>query len=261
MPALTRAAYLRELHGWIDGAVDFMEKAYDRTSPGEKEDRAWIRTHLAHLELSRGNLDKAEAHLKLAMELFPDYHYALAELGKLRLAQERVDEAVSAFEKRYEMAPHPENLLDVARALDRAGRKSEAQAAYAQFETAARAEMNNGDNCNRDLADYYVDVADKPEQALQVTAAEMARRQDIFTRATHAWALHAAGRSAEAWKEMETAIAVGVRDSKMLYRAGIIARAVGNEAAAERLFRESLGANPTSPVAADTRRALDEKKS
>ncbi|MBI1357248.1 MAG: tetratricopeptide repeat protein [Acidobacteria bacterium] len=260
VPALTRAAYLRELHGWIDGATDFMQKAYERTSPGEKEDRAWIQTHLAHLELSRGNLDKAEAHLKLAMELFPDYHYALAELGKLRLAQDRVEEAVSAFEKRYEMAPHPENLLDVARALDRAGRKREAEVAYAKFEKAARAEMNNGDNCNRDLADYYVDFAEKPEQALQVTAAEMTRRQDIFTRATHAWALHASGRSAEAWKQMETAIAVGVRDSKMLYRAGIIARAVGNEPAAERLFRESLEANPTSPVAAETRRALHHKK-
>jgi tetratricopeptide (TPR) repeat protein len=49
IPALTRAAYLRELFGDIDGAIELMSKAYDRTPPLEYEDRAWTLTQLAHL--------------------------------------------------------------------------------------------------------------------------------------------------------------------------------------------------------------------
>jgi tetratricopeptide (TPR) repeat protein len=40
--ALTRAAYLRELFGDIDGSVELMEMAYQQTPPTELEDRAWI---------------------------------------------------------------------------------------------------------------------------------------------------------------------------------------------------------------------------
>ncbi len=42
--------------------------------------------------------------------------------------------------------------------------------------------MDNWDNCNRDLVDYYADIADKPQEALEDRQAEMERRQDLFTR-------------------------------------------------------------------------------
>lgn len=225
VPALTRAAYLRELHGWTEGAVDFMTKAYDRTRPSELEDRAWIQTQLAHLEQLRGNLDAADQHASQALELFPDYHYALAELGRIRLAQGRTEEAADAFRRRYEVAPHPENLFELGRALDKMGRRDEAQQAYAEFEKSGRAEMDNWDNCNRDLIDYYADVADKPEQALKIAEAEIGRRQDLFTRAAYAWALYKAGRQTEAHDQMQQALATGFEEPKLLERAKAIADA------------------------------------
>ena len=225
VPALTRAAYLRELHGWTDGAIEWMQKAYDRTRPNEREDLAWIQTQLAHLELLRGRLDAADEHVQTALSLFPDYHYALAELGRIRLAQDRVEEAAEAFRQRYETAPHPENLLDVARALDQLGRRDEAAQAYAEFEKAGRAEMHEWDNCNRDLVDYYADIADRPEEALKIAEIEMKRRQDLFTRASYAWALHKVGRSAEAQQQMEQALATGFKDAQLQERAAAIVAA------------------------------------
>ena len=53
MPGLTRAAYLRELFGDIDGSLDLMDMAYQSTPPGEVEDGAWIVTQMAHLNLAR----------------------------------------------------------------------------------------------------------------------------------------------------------------------------------------------------------------
>src|ERR1700751_4021732 len=54
IPGLTRAAYLRELFGDIDGAVDLMNMALQSTPPNEAEDAAWILTQMAHLDLAVG---------------------------------------------------------------------------------------------------------------------------------------------------------------------------------------------------------------
>jgi tetratricopeptide (TPR) repeat protein len=110
VPALTRAAYLRELFGDTEGAIDFMQDAYQRTPYAETEDRAWTLTQLAHLHLTTGRLQSAERLLQSALSLYPDYHYALANLGKLRMMQRQSTEAVQAFRDLYRVAPHPENL-------------------------------------------------------------------------------------------------------------------------------------------------------
>ena len=258
VPALTRAAYLRELHGYLDGAVDFMQMAYDRTPQHETEDRAWIQTQIAHLELERGRLDRGERAVALALELFPGYHYALAELGKLRLAQGRPAEAVEAFQQRYDAAPHPENLLGIAKAHRAAGNSEKADRLFAQFEQAGRAEMENVDNCNRDLVFYYADIANRPDEALRIAEIELGRRNDIHTRHAHAWALFRAGQVEQAAAAMEAALSTGMRNAELFYHAARIAEAAGERDRAAKLLRDSLELNPASPVAADVRRALDE---
>src|SRR5215468_7788607 len=89
IPAFTRAAYLRELFGDIDGAIDLMSKAYERTPVTEIEDRAWTLTQLAHLEFIAGRNDIAEQILQQALTLFPNYHYALANLARVRSLQNK----------------------------------------------------------------------------------------------------------------------------------------------------------------------------
>ena len=53
---------------------------------------------MAQLRLGSGDLDRAEKLLNRALDLFPDYNYALANLGKVRMGQERFAEAVELFE-------------------------------------------------------------------------------------------------------------------------------------------------------------------
>jgi len=255
VPVLTRAAYLRELIGDVAGALEFMGDAFERTSPDEVEDRAWIMTQIAHLYLSTGRVQEAETAAGRALDLFPDYHYALAQMAGVRAAQGRHDEAVTLLRQRYAQAPHPENLYDVGRALARAGRPAEARGAFAEFETKARAEMAGADNCNRELSAYYVDEAHRPAEGLRVAERELARRRDVFTLGAHAWALHAVGRTAEARRQIEAALAVGIKDARLLYHAGVIAARAGDRTAAVRYLDESLHANASSDVAAQARRA------
>ena len=58
LPAITRAAYLRELFGDTDGSLELMNMALQSTPPAQAEDGAWILTQMAHLKLGAGNLDR-----------------------------------------------------------------------------------------------------------------------------------------------------------------------------------------------------------
>jgi tetratricopeptide (TPR) repeat protein len=242
-PGLTRAAYLRELYGDIEGSLELMNMAYQSTPPNEVEDRAWIVTQMAHLNLAIGKIDEAEKLSQQALVMFPGYHYALANLAKVRIQQKRYGEAAELLKQRFDGIPHAENLFDLAQALQLVGKTDEANRAFAEFEQKSLLETNRGDNSNHELIFYYADYANQPERALEVAKREIARRHDVFTLDSYAWALYANGQYAEARKQVETALAVGVRDVKMFRHAGEIALKSGDKAAAQHYLRESAELN------------------
>jgi tetratricopeptide (TPR) repeat protein len=216
---LTRGAYLRELFGDLEGALEFMTQAYDRTPPNETEERAWLLTHIAHLRRLGGEFTLAAAVVTQALELYPDYHYALAELARIRTAQDRYEDAVQLFRKRYAVAAHPENLFDLAQALHRAGKRREARELFHRFEKEALAESTGADNANRELIRYYVDYAKKPKAAWRIAEQEFSRRQDVQTLDLYAWALFATGQKEDARRQLKRALAVGARDPELLKHA------------------------------------------
>jgi len=256
VPGLTRAAYLRELFGDIDGSIELMNSAYQQTQPAETEDRAWILTQIAHLHILTGKLDEAEKLLQQALTLFPGYHYALGNLAQVRIAKRQYSKAVELLRQRYDAAPHVENLYALAEALERSGKRSDARAAYREFEQRASKEIAWDDNANRELIFYYADHARKPERALRIARLEAGRRRDVHTLDAYAWALYASRRFAEARRQIESALAVGVRDAKVFYHAGAIALKSGDRLAAARYFKQSLDLNPSSESAGTARKAL-----
>ena len=221
---LTRAAYQRELHGNLAGAIELIQMAYSSTPYGEAEDRAWLLTQIAHLNLLLRDLSQAERYATSALSLFPDYHYALGALAQARIAQNRYDDAVSLLRKRYAAAPHAENLYALAEALELAGQADESKKAFAEFERKSIAETDLADNSNHELIAYYVDHAHQPEKALEVAKRELARRKDVFTLDGYAWALAANGEYEAANEEVQKALTVGVKEPKILAHAGEIAR-------------------------------------
>ena len=243
IPGLTRAAYLRELYGDIEGSLELMNMAYQSTPPGEVEDGAWIVTQMAHLNLEIGKIGEAERLSQQALAVFPGYHYALGNLAKVRIQQKRYDEAVELLTQRYRAAPHAENLYDLAQALQLAGKTADANKAFAEFEQKSLLETNRGDNSNHELIFYYADHAKQPERAQDVAQREIARRHDVFTLDSYAWALYENGQYGEARKQIEIALAVGIRDAKIFRHAGEIALKSGDRAAAEHYLRKSADLN------------------
>ena len=242
-PGITRAAYLRELFGDVDGALELMNMALQSTGPAEAEDAAWILTQMAHLDLSVGRLADAETNLQQALAGFPGYHYALGNLAKVRIAQKRYDEAVQLLNQRYLAAPHAENLYDLAEALQSAGRADEARKAFAEFEQKSLLETDRGDNSNRELIFYYADYAHRPLQALEVARKEFSRRHDVYTLDAYAWALHVNEEDQEARKQIEKALKVGIRDARIIRHAGEIALAIGDRAQAQKYLQQAADLN------------------
>ena len=239
LPGITRAAYLREIFGDVDGALELMNMALQSTAPSEVEDAAWILTQMAHLQLSVGKTADAEKNLQHALVLFPGYHYALGNLAKVRIQQKRYDDAVQLLQQRYQAAPHAENLYDLAEALQLAGRSEEAKKAFAEFEQKSLLETTRGDNSNRELIFYYADYAHDPLKALEVAKREFSRRHDVYTLDSYAWALHVNGQDHEARRQIEAALAVGIRDARLLRHAGEIALKEGDRTAAENYLKQA----------------------
>jgi len=250
LPAMTRAAYLRELFGDVDGALELMNMALQSTAPSEVEDAAWILSQMAHLELAIGNAMEAEKNVQQALTLFPGYHYALGNLAKVRIQQKRYDEAVQLLQQRYQAASHAENLFDLAEALQLAGRSEDAKKAFAEFEKRSIVEANRADNSNRELVFYYADYSHEPLKALEVAKREFAWRHDVFTRDSYAWALHVNAQDHEARQQIEEALAVGVRDAKLIRHAGEIALAEGDQAAAEKYLQQAADLHTAESVQA-----------
>jgi len=222
VPGLTRAAYLRELHGQLPGAIELMQMAYDSTPYQEMEDRAWLLTQIAHIHYVSRDLKQAETYANGALGLFPNYHYALAVLAQVRVAQNRYDDAIELLRTRYAEAPHAENLYSLAEVLAQAGHIEEAARDFAEFERQSLQESNIGDNSNHELMWYYSDFANAPEKALKIAEQELARRHDVYTLDGYAWALAGTGDYVRAEAEIQKALAVGVKDPKILHHASVI---------------------------------------
>ena len=239
VPALTHASHLREIFGDLDGAYELMDLAYQSTAPTDTEQRAWILAQMGHLRLAAGNPDAPEKLLEQALGVLSNYPAALGELAKVRVAQERYQDAIALLRQLYESVPRLGNLYELAEALLSAGRDAEAKKAFAEFETKALAESDKKDNSNRELIFYYADRAQQPAKALELAQQEFGWRHDVYTLDAYAWALHVNGQDAEARKQVESALAVGVRDAKLFLHAGAISLTLGDVPAAERYLRQS----------------------
>jgi tetratricopeptide (TPR) repeat protein len=243
LPALTHAARLRELFGDIDGSYELLQMAYESTAPTEAEERAWLLTQMGHLRLAAGNTDAAEKLCQQALATFPNYPFAMGALGEVRIQQTRYEEAVVLFRQRYRFTSRTEHLFDLARALRLAGHEGEAKKAFAEFETKSLLASSHQDNSNRELIFYYADCVNQPAKALQVAEQEYSWRKDVYTLDAFAWALHANGQEVEARRQIEAALAVGLRDAKFLLHAGEIALAFGDRDGARNYLRQASELN------------------
>jgi tetratricopeptide (TPR) repeat protein len=99
IPVLLIGAKLRTLYGDTHGAIDFLNLAYSETSPTEVEELAWIANQIASIQIESGQNDAAAQTLEQAAQIFPHYPYTIENLARVRMGQNRANDALQLWKQ------------------------------------------------------------------------------------------------------------------------------------------------------------------
>jgi len=243
----TRLARVDWLHGRMTAARDRYARALalalDEAVPS-REVVAWCRWQLGEVAFARGDYETAERHYRESLTTYPDYYRALAALGRVRAAQGDLAGGIEQYEKVVRRLPDPAFVAALGDLYKLAGKEKEAAAQYALVEQIARLSALNGALYNRQLALFYADHDLKAQEAYALAAKEYEVRRDIYGADALAWTALKAGKLEAAQKAIKEALRLQTEDARLLYHAGMIARAAGDQNGARDYLKRALALSP-----------------
>ena len=242
----SRLARLSWLQGHIDDAHKQMQQAVDgAASMGlTGESAAWYQYQLAELYFNTGQFEAAAQNYQAALGSFDNYYLALAGLGKVSAAQGKYDQAISCYERAVAIIPQPDFLAALGDLYQFTGQPTNAKREYDTVEYIGKLAEINKQIYNRQLANFYSDHDIHLTEALHLALSELQSRKDIFGYDAAAWAQYKNGNYKEAQALMNQAMALGTRDTRLYYHAGMIALELHNEAQAREYLEQALAINP-----------------
>ncbi|GAB3511673.1 hypothetical protein GCM10027575_25830 [Phytohabitans suffuscus] len=254
LSAYARASYDLELRGRVAEATDLMRRALDAAvSPA---DIGFCRVQLGDLAWHAGDLDGATRQYEAGLAADPG-SVALRR-GKARAdwAAGRRAAALDGYLDVTRRAPIPSYVLEYAELLRAAGRTAEADAQL-DLAVAGHRLFTAAGGVDGLTGTALALAAGDPATALEEARAEWARRTHADVADNLAWALHHAGRDAEALRYARTAVGSGARSALYAYHLGVIELSLGRTGAAEADLATALRLNPHfSPTDAPLARTL-----
>jgi tetratricopeptide (TPR) repeat protein len=257
IPGLLIGAKLRTLYGDSRGAIELLNLAYSETSPTEVEELAWIANRISSIQIESGQIDAAAQTLERAEQLFPHYPYAMENLARVRMGQNRTNDALQLLMQATSIDNDPHVLYELARAQGAVGQSKEARATYSEFEKLASDPGRATDQGRLDLILMCAASPATAPDALKLARREIAVRQDVWTLDAYAWALYANADFEDAEAAAQKALAVGIQSAQIFDHAGHIAQKLNHSVDASKYFKLSIESNPSSEYAADALKFAD----
>ncbi len=217
LAALSRLSYVQQLNGQTAAAVLTMQQAREagESSPAAA---ATVSTFLGDLRLGQGDLDRADAAYRSALDRSPGL--VLAELGRAHVLelQGRRPDAIDALERLTGRMPLPAalTLLGELQSLD--GRAADADLTFDVVRAAYGSVVSAGGVVDLEQAVFEADHGD-PARAVELATAAHDARQTIYTADALSWALTRAGRPAEAVPFADEALRLGTEDATLRFHA------------------------------------------
>jgi tetratricopeptide (TPR) repeat protein len=240
----SRLAFLR---GDIRSAEQFAERAADEARAEGAFGPALAQYHvvLSTLAFERGAYDRAVTEATIALGVADGWHVALTALGRARAAQGRMTEAIDAYRSAIAAVPEPATVAALGDLLAVTGDDAAAQEQYDTVDVIGRLSGVH----DRAVALHHADRG-------RVTGTPVLDRGDVYGHDALAWSLLAAGEPARARVESDRARALGTRDARLLYHAGMISVALGDDERAVDELRAALELSPAfDPLHAPKARA------
>jgi tetratricopeptide (TPR) repeat protein len=243
--ALARLAHFESKMGDLDTAERLYAEAVDELTAKEMRHYAWLELQRGLLDLTHGRPEEARSHYRRAGRAYSGHWMVEEHTAELLAAEERFDEAVALYQKVVARVPRPEFKQGLGELYEYIGETEKAQGFYESaladyLASAARGEVHYYHH----LVDFYADVCEDGAEAVRWALKDLELRDNYATRAALAWALHRAGRTAEALAEIRRALSVGAQDAHLFLRAGKIHRAAGLEAEADSYAQMAAALNP-----------------
>ncbi|MBI3195747.1 MAG: tetratricopeptide repeat protein [Ignavibacteriae bacterium] len=226
MSSYSRVAYLRELHGDIDGAIQAMQLAADAGVAGD-ENRAWALYQLGMLFVHDGKLDTAEYLFKGILQERAGYANAHAGLGRVFKQRQNYEEAIIQFKNAIGQLREPAFYEELGEVYERAGLQNNAIQCFDVAEELYEQETEVGEDNAVELAMFLASHDRNVLKSLELARGAVQRRPGIHGYHAFALALFKNGKYSEAQHAIEQAMRLGTRDASLLELANVIARKNG----------------------------------
>jgi tetratricopeptide (TPR) repeat protein len=245
-PVLAREAALAEAKGDSQGAFEMMERAAAQAlqTGGTPEGVAWYLIRLGDISFATGRLRDAQSYYGAALKVFDGYHLALAGLGKVSGARGQYDDAIAYYQQAIAVLPQPDYLAALGDLYAVTGHPDKAEAQYKTVEYIGKLSALNQQIYNRQLANFLSDHDRHVDQALHLALTELETRKDVYGYDAAAWAAYKNRDLDRAQALIGQALAIGTRDARLYYHAGMIAYDLRDFGRARQLLERALALNP-----------------
>lgn len=243
-PAYARTAYALEIKGDLEGALEYMRRAADGTSPNDPESQAWHYTQLGELLLQLGRVTQARLEYERADATFPGHPLAVVGLARVKMIDGDLRAARLMLQSQLAKTATPDLASAVGDLSAAIGDATAADQYYQMAEQIERAAWGNGLEQPQVLARI---LSERPGRAAEAVsfAQEAARaRADIATLDTLAWAYYKNGRIAEAKTASQQALRTGTRNARIRCHAEVIEAAATSSPRAPGAIRHCLEWRP-----------------
>jgi Tfp pilus assembly protein PilF len=243
LSSYSRASYIRELHGDVDGAIEAMQRAVQAGGPNA-ENTNWTRVQLGNLYFNSGRVAEAETQYEEALTLYPGYIHAIAGLARVQAARGEYDQAIKLYIEATNKIPLPEYVIALGDVYKAAGRSQEAQQQFSLVGVMERLYAANGVDSDLEIALFDADHDQNLKETLTLARKAYANRPSIYGADVLAWTLYKTGNYTEAKKYSQESLRLGTRDALKLFHAGMIALKLGDKVKASDYLDQALTINP-----------------
>ena len=249
--ASVRLGHLAFIAGDPTTAVRFAKAAVKQSDEDEDaigERAGFYRYQLADTLIATGDRKGAERAYRDAIVHDPRSFLAHAGLGRALAADGRLDPAIREFSAAIAIIPQPDMLArrsDLYQLRHAPGDAKLAQEDRNTVIAIAQLASATGNVYDRTLSLYLANHGLETARSVELATKELEVRKDVYGYDTLAWALLADGRAGAADAAIQTALAFGTKDAKILYHAGMIGLALGDDARAKAQLRAALDLDPS----------------
>ncbi len=249
----SRIAYLREIHGDYNGAINAMKLAVAAGLPAE-EATEWCRVQLGKLYENMGDIGNAGFQYNLSLAARPNYAYALAGLGRIAAYEKKYDSAIYYYQQAQKLNSDLGVKENLAIAYNNTGQTEKANTLNKEVieEMNKNAAINIDDPnighySDKELAYAYLQNKNY-DKALQHALAEYNRRpKNIDVNETMAWVYYKRNEIPKSLDYINAALITHSMNPVLLCTAGLIYAGTGDTKKAKTMLSLGLKHNSVMP--------------